>query len=177
MGMTLSRICLVPYARHVGGPASFQGRFAAGLEKRGVQVCYSLDDLPYDAVLVVGGTRQLGKLWRARRQGIPVIQRLNGMNWLHRKLRTGVGHYLKAEYGNRLLSIIRKHLATGIVYQSQFAQAWWERDRGATRSPSQVIYNGVDLDVFTPDGPMKSGWVMPCSWVNISSTTTICRWS
>jgi hypothetical protein len=91
--MTLSRVCLVPYARHVGGPASFQGKFAAGLERRGVQVCYSLDDLPYDAVLVVGGTRQLGKLRRARQQGIPVVQRLNGMNWLHRKLPTGVRHY------------------------------------------------------------------------------------
>jgi glycosyltransferase involved in cell wall biosynthesis len=151
--MTLSRVCLVPYARHVGGPASFQGKFAAGLERRGVQVCYSLDDLPYDAVLVVGGTRQLGKLRRARQQGIPVVQRLNGMNWLHRKLPTGVRHYLKAEYGNRLLSAIRRRLATGVVYQSHFARAWWERDRGATRTPSQVIYNGVDLHVFTPDGP------------------------
>jgi glycosyltransferase involved in cell wall biosynthesis len=153
MGMSISRLCLVPNVRNVGGPASFQGKFAQGLQKRGIEVCYSLDDLPYDAVLVVGGTRQLGKLWRARRQGIPVIQRLNGMNWLHRKLKTGVKHYLKAEYGNLLLSTIRRWLSTGIVYQSHFAQRWWERVRGAARVPHQVTYNGVDLEVFTPDGP------------------------
>jgi glycosyltransferase involved in cell wall biosynthesis len=152
MGMSLSRVCLVPYARGVGGPASFQGKFAAGLEKQGIQVCHSLDDLPYDAVLVVGGTRQLGKLRRARRMGIPIIQRLNGMNWLHRKLRTGVRHYLKAEYGNLLLSTIRRRLATGIVYQSHFAQGWWERVKGMTPVTRQVIYNGVDLDEFTTEG-------------------------
>ena len=153
--MSLSRICLVPYARNVGGPASFQQKFAAGLEKRGIQVCYQLDDLPYGAVLVIGGTRQLGKLWRARREGVPIIQRLNGMNWLHRRLATGARHYLKAEYGNWLLSYIRKRLATGIVYQSHFVQGWWERVHGKTTAPYQVTYNGVDLDFYSPDGPHK----------------------
>jgi glycosyltransferase involved in cell wall biosynthesis len=137
----------------VGGPASFQQKFAAGLEKRGIQVCYQLDDPPYDAVLVIGGTRHLGKLWRARREGIPIIQRLNGMNWLHRRLKTGIRHYLKAAYGNWLLSYIRSRLATGIVYQSHFVQGWWEGARGKTSAPHQVTYNGVDLSAYSPDGP------------------------
>jgi glycosyltransferase involved in cell wall biosynthesis len=151
--MSISRVCLVPYARHVGGPASFQQKFAAGLEKHNIQVCYQLDDTPYDAVLVIGGTRYLGKLWRVRREGLPIIQRLNGMNWLHRILKTGVRHYIKAEYGNWLLSYIRRRLATGIVYQSHFVQRWWERVHGATLIPHQVTYNGVDLEIYTPDGP------------------------
>ncbi len=153
--MSLARVCLVPQAQNVGGPASFQQKFAAGLEKRGIQVCYQLDDTPYDAVLVIGGTRHLGKLWRTRREGIPIIQRLNGMNWLHRRLRTGVRHYIKAEYGNWLLSTIRRRLATGIVYQSHFAQEWWERVHGKISTPHQVTYNGVDLDLYTPDGPYE----------------------
>ena len=149
----VKRICLIPFAKNVGGPASFQRRFAAVLEERGIQITYHLDDNPYDAVLVVGGTRHLGGLWSARRRGIPIIQRLNGMNWLHRKLKTGVLHYLKAEYGNLLLSFIRRRLATSIVYQSHFAQSWWERVHGYKQVPSQVTHNGVDLEIFSPEGP------------------------
>jgi glycosyltransferase involved in cell wall biosynthesis len=75
------------------------------------------------------------------------------MNWLHRLRRTGTRHFLRAEYGNAILSIIRSRLAHAIVYQSRFAQAWWERERGFTQSPSSIILNGVALDRYTPDGP------------------------
>ena len=87
---TLKRICLVPAYSGVGGPASFQMRFSAEARKQGVAVCTSLDERPYDAVLVVGGTRQLGKLWRAKQAGIPIVQRLDGFNWLHRRVRTSL---------------------------------------------------------------------------------------
>jgi glycosyltransferase involved in cell wall biosynthesis len=40
-----------------------------------------------------------------------------------------------------------------IVYQSDFVRGWWEDWFGPTRSPSVVIHNGVDLSVYTPDGP------------------------
>ena len=63
---------------------SFQYKLADGLQARGIQVCQDLSDTPYQAVLVIGGTRALAGLWRLRRRGIPVVQRLDGMNWLHR---------------------------------------------------------------------------------------------
>jgi glycosyltransferase involved in cell wall biosynthesis len=147
------RICLVPRLQGVGGMVSFQARLAEGLRRRAVDVTYDLDDIPYDAVLVIGGTRNLPGLWRARRRGIPVVQRLDGMNWLHRRLPTGRKHYLRAAYGNWLLGLIRNRLADRIVYQSRFAQAWWERVRGTAPAPSQVIHNAVDLAVYTPEGP------------------------
>ncbi|MDH5506338.1 MAG: glycosyltransferase family 4 protein [Anaerolineae bacterium] len=146
------RICLVPRVSGVGGMVSFQYKFAAGMAARGIAVSYDLADRPYDAVLVIGGTRQLAGLWRAKRRGIPIIQRLNGMNWLHRLRRTGLRHTVRAEYGNWLLAFIRRRLATGIVYQSEFTQGWWERVYGPTRVPSRVVYNGVDLEAYTPDG-------------------------
>ncbi len=149
----MTRICLTPRVHGVGGMVSFQARLAQGLAGRGVQVTTDLDDLPYEAVLVIGGTRDLRRLGRARRQGVRIVQRLNGMNWLHRRVRTGLKHYLRAEFGNRLLALIRGHYADAIIYQSQFAHGWWERIYGPTRVPAHEVYNGVDLSAYTPDGP------------------------
>jgi glycosyltransferase involved in cell wall biosynthesis len=132
---------------------SFRGKLVKGLEKRGIKVSSSLSDTPYDVVLVIGGTRNLAGLWRTRRLGIPVVQRLNGMNWIHRKRPTGLKHYLRAEYGNIILSLIRSRLADRIVYQSEFSRQWWERVYGTTQVPWQVVFNGVDLDRFSPEGP------------------------
>jgi glycosyltransferase involved in cell wall biosynthesis len=153
--MNSLRVCLIPKLIGLGGMVSFEARLAQGLAERGVGVSYSLDDLPYQAVLVIGGIRDLAGLWRARRAGIPVVQRLDGMNWLHRKRRTGIRHYLRAEYGNLVLSVIRSQLAKKIVYQSWFSKQWWEESHGPTRVPCDVVYNGVDLDYFNPDGPSQ----------------------
>ncbi|HJS29772.1 MAG TPA: hypothetical protein VJ768_09130, partial [Anaerolineales bacterium] len=147
------RICLYPRLSSTGGPAAFQEKFALGLRKRGIDVCFDLNDRPYRSVLLIGGTRRLGDLRRARRSGVPVIQRLDGMNWIHRRRRTGLAHFLRAEYGNLNLSYIRRRLADRIVYQSQFARHWWEGKSGLIEGPSEVIYNGVDLGVYNPDGP------------------------
>jgi glycosyltransferase involved in cell wall biosynthesis len=147
----------VPRLSGVGGMVSFQHKLAAGLAKRGIQTCFDLAELPYQAVLVIGGTRHIGGLWKARRRGIPIIQRLDGMNWLHRvrtkqgERRTNLRHYLRAEYGNVLLSLIRARLADAIVYQSEFSRTWWERVHGPSSVPNKVIHNGVDLSVYTPE--------------------------
>ncbi len=152
------RICIVPQVSGVGGMVTFTHKLKAGLAQRGIEVTHRLDDPPFGAVLVVGGTRALGGLWRARRRGVPIVQRLDGMNWLHRQLGVsgaGLRHYLRAEYGNWLLGFIRSRLADRIVYQSRFSQEWWERRRGAVRAAHRVILNGVDLAAYSPDGPEK----------------------
>jgi len=120
---------------------------------RGIQVSDDLSAPPYDAVLVTGGTRDLAGLSQARRRGVRIVQRLDGINWLHRRQRTGLRHYLRAEGGNLLLTYLRARLATSIVYQSAFVQGWWEDWFGPARRPASVIHNGVDLGVYTPDGP------------------------
>lgn len=151
------RVCIVPITSGVGGMVSFRYKISAGLAARGIQVTHDLSDKPYQAVLVIGGTRQLDKLWLARRRGIPVVQRLDGMNWLHRVpgsarlLNTGLRHFLRAEYGNAVLSFIRRNLASRVVYQSEFVHGWWERVRGTIAKPYSIIYNGVDLNIYSPD--------------------------
>jgi glycosyltransferase involved in cell wall biosynthesis len=161
---SLTRICLVPRLNGVGGMVSFQHKLADGLRARSIEAVFDLAEEPYQAVLVIGGTRDLAGLWRARRRGIPVIQRLDGMNWLHRlggNFHTGLRHFLRAEYGNFMLRLIRSRLASRIVYQSQFVRGWWERVYGAAPIASRVIYNGVDLQIYTPDGderPPQDRW-------------------
>ena len=131
---------------------SFAQKLRAGLAARGIQVTYDLADLPYEGVLVIGGTRQLVGLRRARRGGLSIVQRLDGMNWLHRHTRNGARHWLRAELANWLLAYIRESLATRVVYQSHFVQEWWQRTRGAGPKKHTVIYNGVDLKLFSPNG-------------------------
>lgn len=144
------KICLFPVLNGPGGPTSFQGRLAAGLQKRGIDVTPDPSVRNLAAILIIGGSSSLIPLWQARRRGVHIVHRLNGMNWIHRRRRTGLRHYLRAEYGNRLLALIRSHLAQSMVYQSCFAQQWWQDVYGPDRARSHVIYNAVDLSWFTP---------------------------
>jgi glycosyltransferase involved in cell wall biosynthesis len=150
---TIRRVCLIPEVRGVGGMVSFRDRLEKALMRRGIAVSHSLGDRPYEAVLVIGGTRNLAGIWQAKKRGVRVIQRLDGMNWIHRKVRTGLRHYLRAEYGNFILSTIRSHLADGIIYQSEFSHQWWESAHGKSSTPGMVVHNGVDLDLYSPVGP------------------------
>ena len=147
----MTRICIVPVSQS-GGGGSFRLKFEVGLEARGIDVTHILDDKS-DAILVIGGTRNLLPLWRAKQRGIRIVQRLNGINWVHRKRNTGIKHFLRAEYGNYLLSFIRGKVASRILYQSEFSKNWWEDWYGPTRVLSTVIHNGVDLDAYSPEGP------------------------
>jgi glycosyltransferase involved in cell wall biosynthesis len=148
----MNKICILPRLTGIGGMASFQNKLTAGLAQLNIQVTQSIQDTPYDALLVNGGTRDLIGLKRSKRTGFPIIQRLNGMNWIHKARKTGVKHYLRAEYGNLILTYIRNRIADRIVYQSEFARSWWERVHGSVGAPAWVVHNGVDLDEFNPHG-------------------------
>lgn len=145
-------VCLMPKLEGLGGPTSFQAKLIQGLQKRGIQTHYNPADPSTGTILVIGGSKHLEKIWSGRRKGIRVVQRLNGMNWIHRKKKTGLKHYLRSEYGNFILSSIRKRLTDYIVYQSSFARSWWQTNYGKVKAPGTVIYNGVDLDIYSPNG-------------------------
>ena len=117
-----------------------------------MQVTYDLADGPYAAVLVIGGTRQLAALAGARMRGVRVFQRLDGLNWIHRVRPISFKHSLRAEYGNFILSVIRRYLASRIVYQSEFSHWWWNKRFGQLKKPWSMVYNGVDLQIYSPGG-------------------------
>jgi glycosyltransferase involved in cell wall biosynthesis len=147
----LKQICILPQTAGVGGPASFRQRISAGLAEYGVQVSADLE-ADCEAVLLISSWRQLGKLWRLKRKGIPIVQRLGSINWMHRVTRFNLRYFLKAEYGNLLMRYTRDQLADYIVYQSEFAVGRWQQVYGAARVPHTVIHNGIDLGAFSPLG-------------------------
>lgn len=153
--MNRAGICVLPQLKGLGGPVSFHHRFIAGLADRG----YHLVDSPLSphcrAALVIGGTSRIDLLWRARLRGVRIIQRLNGMNWIHRKQRSPWRYFIRSEYNNRLLAFIRRWLADGIIYQSEFARSWWQTVYRSTPTSDRIVYNGVDLDQYSPKGPGK----------------------
>jgi glycosyltransferase involved in cell wall biosynthesis len=147
------RLYMVSRIPGVAGPASFQRRFVEGLKEKRVRVEFGWPEPGQaEAVMVIGGTRQLNQLRRIKKAGIPLVQRLNGMNWIHRQRWTGVSHFLRAELNNWLLRRVRRQ-ADVIIYQSQFARHWWEREAGVAAGQATVVHNGVPLDRYNPIGP------------------------
>jgi glycosyltransferase involved in cell wall biosynthesis len=147
----MTRICITPFVQGTGGMASFRLKFEQGLKTRGIDVTYDLDS-NFDALLVIAGTRFLPALQRVRRRGIRLVQRLDGINWVQRVKWSGVKYTVRAEYGNFMLSLIRKRFADRVIYQSQFIRRWWEDWYGVADVPASVIVNGVDLQTYTPEG-------------------------
>jgi len=151
----MPRICILPRADGLAGVASFRLKFEDGLRARNVDITHDISE-PSDAILVLAGSRQLLPLWKARSRGGRIVQRLDGINWVHKKRNTGLKHYLRAEYGNFILSFIRSRIATNVIYQSEFSRNWWDDWYGETRVPSSVIHNGVDLNTYTAGGTPSS---------------------
>lgn len=147
----MTRICITPFVQGTGGMASFRLKFEQGLKARNIDVTHDLNDNA-DAVLVIAGTRFLLDLNRARRRGIRVVQRLDGINWVQRVKWSGIKYSVRAEYGNIMLAAIRNLFADRVIYQSQFIRRWWEDWYGIAKVPASVIINGVDLDTYTPEG-------------------------
>lgn len=145
-------ICFLPKLQGLGGPASFQQRLMAEYERRGIPVHHDPAQPDCAAILLSGGTRRLTDLWRAKRRGVRIVQRLAQMNWVHRVQPTGWQHYLRSERNNRLLAFIRRRLADRVVYQSAFVEEMWTERFGRVTAPGYVIHNGVDLARYTPQG-------------------------
>lgn len=139
------KIAIIPDIKGTSGPASFRRRLEHGWQ--GGVVAAESDP---EVALIIGGTRRLASLRSLSRRGVPLVQRLDGMNWMHRRARTGLRHYLKAELGNGLLRLIRSRYARHVVYQSEFARGWWNDAHGSVDAGESVVYNGVPLDTFSP---------------------------
>jgi glycosyltransferase involved in cell wall biosynthesis len=147
----MPRICIVPRVEGPGGVTSFRLKFENGLRERGVEV---VDDPSKgaDVVLILAGTRRLLTLWKARRNKIKIVQRLDGLNWIQRVRWAGLRYTVRAIYGNANLAFIRRRLADHVIYQSRFVKGWWEDWYKPAGVPSSVILNGVDLSRYTPQG-------------------------
>ncbi len=131
-----------------GGPGSFQLRLEALLKEKGWHIEYGNSEVRPDIVMVVGGTKKLFWLREKKQQGIPVICRLDGINWLHKKSDVSYKKWFISEARNMIFRTIRAGFADHVVYQSRFVEQWWSNTGWKTNARSSVIHNGVDLEEF-----------------------------
>ena len=129
-----------------GGTSTFARNFMKGMKERGHSVTLSWQHR-YD-VLLVAPTAPLRYLLHAKLFRRQIIHRLDGVyysgssaGWMWRLL-------------NLQLSIIRTFFADAIVYQSKYSEYACNKRLLPllSRKPKTTIYNGVDSDLFTPDG-------------------------
>lgn len=148
--MSRRRVCFPGHRPHVGGPRSFQRRLAACLRERSIDVTFDLDDPPYDAILIAGGTRRIGALLKRKWRGVRVVQRLDGVNWHHRLDRRDLRHNARAVLFNADMRLIYRFLADAVVFQSDFTRDWVIREFGRAPERTGIIHNGVDPRIFAP---------------------------
>ena len=146
------RVCLPGTPGAIGGPASFRRNLTAGLNDYGIEAVNGYNSDSCDLVLVVGGTRHLAWLRQCKRRGIPIVQRLGAINWAHKAASVTSKVRWLGGIRNYLTRSIRDHFADYVIYQSRFAEEWWRAKHGSPEVPSAVIYNGVNTDLFAPEG-------------------------
>lgn len=150
----LKKVALKPDLRNcLGGPASFQMRLAEGLYERGIGLYFEEDIRNCDAMLLINATRHWGDLLRAKKRGLNVVQRLGSPFAIGNNLPIKPLDRFRIWVGTQNVVLTRRYLADRIVYQSQFVKECWEKEYGRVKKPCRVIYNGVDLSRFTPEGP------------------------
>ena len=150
--MKKKSICLLPEAASLGGPRTFQRNlitWAAGNPEIDIHFDANREDI--DAFLVIGAPKKYFKrLLDACRHGIPVVHRLNGMNWVHRQRSESLKYSLHSETANLAIAFYRHFVCSKIVYQSPFCEQRWNRVYGKVNKPTTVIFNGTDVQRFCP---------------------------
>lgn len=131
-------------SQKIGGGWTFLRNFQKAMSLvEGVEIVSTEDD--YDILFAFAPTTVSGEaIERAKQVGKPFVLRLDGVPEDSRN--EGKGTRRLVEYALK---------ADHIVYQTCFVQntlGRMLRNLGVT-NPESVIYNGVDTEVFTPDGP------------------------
>ena len=138
------KIFLPFQTKDIGGTTTFAKKFQEGMKKRGHDVFFEYRP-DYDILFCIVQA-PFKYLTEARRCGKKVVQRLDGV------------HYWSIQgYKYPLLNLkakIIRHLFTDFtVYQSMYSKYSAEKFLGKKSvDPSTIIYNGVDLSLFSPEG-------------------------
>jgi glycosyltransferase involved in cell wall biosynthesis len=135
-----------PLEHQQAGPLTFAGHLKAYLESRGFRCREQVDEGLGAMIVFVKAPLRL--LLRARRLGIPILLRLDGVYYPRKH------GYLNREYFrvNFRVWYIRKWLCDRIIYQSRFSKDMLDTLLGATSKPWQVIHNGIAGPSEPPPG-------------------------
>lgn len=138
------KLCIPNSSKSIGGPQSFLKEFTRALEKHGHSVSNRLKNAD---VLFVLATCPIPYVVLARRQGIPIVQRLDGV------YHPGLGDtaFITYRVKNLVMQLIHNHFADQIVYQSEFSRSSCEYVLGHPKCPTHVIHNGVPVSSHLPE--------------------------
>ena len=131
-------------AKH-GGVGSFQIRLSKNFKKRGVSyTCGSLRKDFTNVCLVMGGTRKILWLLILKAKGVKIVHRLDGLNWQHKVEYPGLKKYIKAQLRQLIVTLIRRFLADGVIYQSKFVLDFWN-SYDLLNTDYAIIHNGIEM--------------------------------
>ncbi len=131
----------------IGGPGTFQKLLSSNISRYGVRIVDSNYRWP-DAVLVVSGTKRILWLWRCRKKGVRIVQRLDGINWRELLPPHNFKKRLIGRIRNQQLRFIRNYLVDAVIYQSKFIKDWWHRIYGQASCDEHIVCNGTKLDIM-----------------------------
>ncbi len=156
-------IILFPHPPASGGPGTFQGHFEHVAKNNNIQIVYGISNiLKADIVFVVAGTKKIILLMLAKLLRVPIIHRLDGINWNQNAKGFPLLMKLKQDVRNLLMLLTRNIFASTVIYQSEYVRNLWDDRFGVLKKDSAIIYNGTDLSIFsngssqcTKEGPLS----------------------
>lgn len=130
--------------RDIGGTTTFAKKFKEGMEQRGHEVFFDYRS-DYDVLFMIVQA-PFKYLIEAKRKKKRIIQRLDGVHYWSIQ---GPMYFLF----NLKAKIIRHFFCDFTIYQSKYSKYCAEKFLGKKKNdPSAIIYNGVDLNIFSPIG-------------------------
>lgn len=142
------KIFLPFQTKGIGGTVTFAKKFKKGMEAHGHKVFFE-EPKEYDILFLIVQA-PFRYLFNAKRQGKKIVQRLDGTYYW------SVSSW-KFPLFNLKAAIIRHFFADFTIYQSEYSKYCAEKFLGKKRDdPSALIYNGVDLDLFSPTGKTRN---------------------
>lgn len=148
----LKKAVVFPHApQKSGGPGTFQIHLMQELSKIEWESKLLEDSKTGDLVLIVGGTRKILRLLRLKWKGVPIVYRLDGLRWEHRRSRGKNPNWIEYEIQNFIMVVLRKFIATHVIYQTDFVKQCWHSKHGNSGLEEYVIHNGTDLKRFYPN--------------------------
>ncbi len=139
-----------PHDLGYGGPGTFQNLLFQELPKYGWEVLPAGTLENADLLFVNIGTRKLSFLHKAKRKGIPILHRLDGINWGQTFSLRNCKDVAIQQARNHLVNYIRTKVADKVVYQSRYIEKSWVHHYGKTKASSHIIYNFTDTELFRP---------------------------
>lgn len=140
------KICIPFKPGDVGGTSIFMRKFVEGLMKKGVEVTTDIDD-NYELLFVIISYDGFfnKKLQEKKEKGVKIVQRLDGVL----TFATSYFFYPLRNFG---MKCVHNKIADYIIFQSEYSKFLCDKYLGKPRCDWSIIYNGVDLQKFSPKG-------------------------